>query len=72
MLEGWLGGAIHDDGKDTLTAVHVPLGLAIMAIATSLPTRTAMLKRHEPDVRDERAVADAYPNSPLGKLTRTS
>ena len=66
VLEGWLGGAIHDDGKDTLTAVHVPLGLAIMAVATWLPTRTAMLKRHE--VTFEPA-AMAYPDSPARKTS---
>jgi hypothetical protein len=61
VLEGWLGGLIRDDGKDTLTAVHVPLGLAIMAIATWLPTRTAMLKRHEAGAEPLAAV---YPDSP--------
>ena len=38
-LESWLGGAIRDDGKDVLTAVHVPLGMAIMALVVWLPVR---------------------------------
>jgi hypothetical protein len=38
-LEAWLGGAIRDDGKDTLTAVHVPLAMAIMALVVWLPLR---------------------------------
>ena len=32
-LEAYLGGQIRDEGKDALTAVHVPLALAIMALA---------------------------------------
>jgi uncharacterized membrane protein len=39
VLESWLGGAIRDDGKDTLTALHVPLAMAIMALAVWLPFR---------------------------------
>jgi hypothetical protein len=38
-LEGWLGGLIVDSGKDALTAVHVPLAMAIMAVAVWLPLR---------------------------------
>jgi hypothetical protein len=38
-FESYLGGLIRDDGKDTLTAVHVPLALAIMAVAVWLPLR---------------------------------
>jgi uncharacterized membrane protein len=40
-LESWLGGAIRDDGQDTLTAVHVPLAMAIMGLVVWLPTRAA-------------------------------
>jgi hypothetical protein len=40
VLESYLGGVIHDDGKDVLTAVHVPLAMAIMALAVWLPVRT--------------------------------
>ena len=39
VLESYLGGLIRDDGKDTLTAVHVPLALAIMAVSVWLPLR---------------------------------
>jgi hypothetical protein len=37
LAESYLGGAIRDDGKDTLTAVHVPLALGIMGLAVWLP-----------------------------------
>jgi hypothetical protein len=40
ILESWLGGLIRDDGKDTLTAVHVPLAMALMALAVWLPLRS--------------------------------
>ena len=39
VVESYLGGLIRDENKDTLTAVHVPLGMAIMAIAVWLPVR---------------------------------
>lgn len=39
VAESYIGGLIHDQGKDTLTAVHVPLGMAIMAVAVWLPLR---------------------------------
>lgn len=38
-VESWLGGAIRDDGKDVLTIVHVPLAMALMALAVWLPLR---------------------------------
>jgi hypothetical protein len=41
VLEAYLGGLIRDAGKDTLTAVHVPLALAIMALAVSLLVRAS-------------------------------
>ena len=41
VLEAYLGGLISDDGKDSLTAVHVPLALALMALAVWLPLRAA-------------------------------
>lgn len=40
-LESYLGGLIRDDSKDTLTAVHVPLAMAIMALAVWLPLRAS-------------------------------
>ena len=38
-LEAYLGGLIRDDGKDALTAVHVPLAMVIMAVSVWLPLR---------------------------------
>lgn len=39
VLESWIGGMIRDDGKDALTAVHVPFAMAIMAVSVWLPLR---------------------------------
>ncbi|MCU7724907.1 hypothetical protein ODJ79_14365 [Actinoplanes sp. KI2] len=39
VLESYLGGLIRDDGKDALTAVHIPLAMAIMAVSVWLPLR---------------------------------
>jgi hypothetical protein len=39
--EAYLGGLIRDEGKDTLTSVHVPLAMAIMAVSVWLPARAA-------------------------------
>jgi hypothetical protein len=39
VLESYLGGLIRDDGKDALTAVHVPLAMAIMGLSVWLPLR---------------------------------
>jgi hypothetical protein len=38
-LEAYLGGLIRDDGKDTLTAVHVPLAMLIMGVTATLAVR---------------------------------
>ncbi len=46
-LESYLGGAIRDDSKDVLTIVHVPLAMALMALAVWLPLR-ARRKRAVP------------------------
>ena len=40
VVEAWLGGLIHDSGKDSLTPVHVPLALAIMGLAAWLFARS--------------------------------
>lgn len=40
-LEGYLGGLIRDDGKDSLTALHVPLAMLVMAVSVWLPLRAA-------------------------------
>jgi hypothetical protein len=39
MTESYLGGLVRDDSQDTLTAVHVPLAMAIMGLAVWLPLR---------------------------------
>lgn len=41
IVEAYLGGLITDDGKDAVTALHVPLALSIMAVAVWLPVRAA-------------------------------
>lgn len=37
LVEAYLGGLVRDAGQDTLTAVHVPLAMAIMGLAVWLP-----------------------------------
>jgi hypothetical protein len=39
LLESWIGGLIRDDGKDILTAVHVPLAMALMGLVAWLSFR---------------------------------
>ncbi|MEW1952719.1 hypothetical protein [Terrabacter sp. NPDC080008] len=39
LLESYIGGLIADDSLDSLTAVHVPLAMATMAVAVWLPLR---------------------------------
>ncbi len=41
IVESYLGGLIKDQGKDNLTAVHVPLAMAIMGLVVYLPLRAA-------------------------------
>jgi len=53
VLESYVGGLIRDDGKDTLTAVHVPLAMAIMALAAWLLARSR---------RAPVAAAEGYPD----------
>lgn len=45
VLESYLGGLIVDNSKDTLTAVHIPLGMAIMGLAVWLPVRAQAGRR---------------------------
>jgi hypothetical protein len=40
VVEAYLGGLIKDEGKDSLTPVHVPLALAIMGLAAWLFARS--------------------------------
>jgi hypothetical protein len=49
VLEAYLGGLIRDDGKDTLTAVHVPLAMALMALSVWLPLRSVRGPRDRSD-----------------------
>ena len=46
VLESYLGGMIVDQSKDTLTAVHVPLAMALMGLVVWLPFRAT---RRAPD-----------------------
>jgi uncharacterized membrane protein YfcA len=39
IVEAYLGGRITDDGDDTLTAIHVPLAMVVLALAVWLPLR---------------------------------
>ncbi|HET8603868.1 MAG TPA: hypothetical protein VFM09_08075 [Marmoricola sp.] len=39
VIEAWIGGQIRDDGVDSLTAVHIPVAMACMAMAVWLPLR---------------------------------
>ena len=41
VLESYIGGLIVDESKDILTAVHVPLAMAIMGLAVWLPLRAS-------------------------------
>jgi MFS family permease len=41
VLEAYLGGLIRDDGKDSLTAIHVPLAMLLMGLTVWLPFRAA-------------------------------
>jgi heme A synthase len=40
LLESYVGGLIRDQGKDTLTAVHVPLAMAITGVTVWLLARS--------------------------------
>jgi hypothetical protein len=33
VLEAFIGGLIHDSGRETLTAVHIPLAMVIVGLA---------------------------------------
>jgi hypothetical protein len=41
IAESYIGGQIRDASQDTLTAIHVPLAMAIMGLAVWLPVRAA-------------------------------
>lgn len=40
-IEAYLGGLIRDDSKDALTAVHIPLAMALMGLSAWLTARAA-------------------------------
>ena len=39
VVESYLGGVIRDQSKDVLTAVHIPLGMALMGLVVWLAAR---------------------------------
>jgi hypothetical protein len=39
LMQAYIGGAIRDDGQDSLTAVHVPLAFLLTALVVWLPLR---------------------------------
>jgi hypothetical protein len=41
VIEAYLGGLIRDDSKDALTAVHIPLAMALMGLVAWLTVRAA-------------------------------
>jgi hypothetical protein len=45
IVESYLGGQIRDAKQDGLTAVHVPLAMALMALVVWLPFRAARTSR---------------------------
>lgn len=45
VAESYLGGLIRDEGKDTLTAVHVPLAMLTVALVVWLPLRARAGRR---------------------------
>lgn len=45
VTESYIGGLIVDSGKDTLTAVHVPLAMGIMGLAVWIPLRARAARR---------------------------
>jgi hypothetical protein len=51
IIEAYIGGLIRDSSMDTLTAVHVPLGMAIMGLSVWLPFRGAASRPHHRGVR---------------------
>jgi hypothetical protein len=45
LAEAYIGGLIRDEGKDTLTAVHVPLAMGIMGVTVWLSLKAVQLRR---------------------------
>lgn len=59
VVEAYLGGLIHDQDKENLTAVHVPLAMAIMGLAVWLFVRS----RRPVPARAGEANGSPYPAS---------
>lgn len=45
LVEAYLGGLIRDESKDTLTAIHVPLAMALTGLVVWLPLRARSADR---------------------------
>lgn len=45
LVESYIGGLIRDQGNNTLTAVHVPLAMAIMGVTVWLSLKAVELRR---------------------------
>ncbi len=45
LVEAYLGGLVRDAGRDRLTAVHVPLAMALMGLVVWLPLRARSVRR---------------------------
>ncbi|WP_431218836.1 hypothetical protein [Leifsonia xyli] len=43
--EAHLGGMITDDGQDAITAIHVPLAMALLALAVWLPVHALRARK---------------------------
>jgi len=39
LVEAYIGGAIRDDGKDSWTAIHVPIAFVLTGLVVWLPVR---------------------------------
>ncbi|MCU1602257.1 MAG: hypothetical protein JWO22_2966 [Frankiales bacterium] len=39
LVESYIGGAIRDDGKDSWTAIHIPIAFLLTAVVVWLPMR---------------------------------
>jgi len=55
VAESYPGGLIRDDGKDTLTAAHVPLAMAIMVLGVWVSLRARSRKRSASSMKPKMA-----------------
>ncbi len=63
VVEAYLGGLIRDAGADALTVVHVPLAMALVALAVWLPLRARQAGPRRPVTAS--AGADPGPAEPV-------